>query len=113
MRSKVISRWSAAALLAAALGTAQSDVQFRCGRIAGHTEDSLILETRPGEHIEFALDEESETPAPLVVGARVQVEFRDQGSRDPLALYVLPIRADLDDCPQRLSPITTHGCTLP
>jgi hypothetical protein len=119
-QSKLIFRCFAAAVLTAAVGTEQADVEFRCGRIAGYTEDTLVLETRPGEHIEFALDEESETPAPLVLGAQVQVEFKDQGPGDRLALYVLPFRAALDDCPlddcpheAPPEPSPARGCTAP
>lgn len=92
------------ALLAISFASARADVhQFRCGRVAGYTEESLVLETKPGEQIVFALDEGSETPVPLIVGSRVQVEFElsDLCQAEPRALYVVPIRLGLerDECP--------------
>ena len=114
MRSNVRSLFSAMALLALPFAFAQADVpQFRCGRIAGYTEESLVLQTKPGEQIVFALDEASEVPVPLVVGARVQVEFKVQGSQDLLALYVVPIRTELDECPPGNPDSTTTRHDVP
>ena len=109
----------AMALLAVSFTSAQADVhQSQCGRIAGYTEESLVLETKPGVQIVFALDEESEAPVPLTVGARVQVEFEmsDPCQEEPHALYVLPIGLDRDECPPAFVPSAAAPCqerTLP